>query len=103
MFDVNPSAFRAPLRIVSILTLAVELSACASLDHTPLGTSQIDAASLGAKPVSIEWPVEEWWRRYDDPQLDALIADGIKGAPTLTAARARSSPRSPSRTQSPFP
>jgi hypothetical protein len=38
MFDVNPSAFRAPLRIVSILTLAVELSACASLDHTPLGT-----------------------------------------------------------------
>jgi NodT family efflux transporter outer membrane factor (OMF) lipoprotein len=89
MFDVNSNAFRATLRIASVLALTVGLTACASLDHTPLAVSEIDAASLGAKPVTIEWPVEDWWRRYDDPQLDALIAEGIEGAPTLNAARAR--------------
>ncbi len=49
----------------------------------------IDAATLGAKPAAIEWPREDWWRRYGDAQLDALIADGLAGAPTLAAARAR--------------
>jgi NodT family efflux transporter outer membrane factor (OMF) lipoprotein len=89
MFDVNPSAFHAPLRIASALAVAATLAACASLDHAPLTTSQIDASTLGAKSVPVEWPSEDWWRRYDDPQLDSLIADGIKGSPTLAAARAR--------------
>ncbi len=88
MFE-NPTAFRALSRIGSTLAVAVGVAACASLDHTPLATPQIDASSLGAKPVTVDWPTEEWWRRYEDPQLDALIADGVKGSPTLAAARAR--------------
>jgi len=39
MFDVNPSAFHAPLRIASALAVAATLAACASLDHAPLTTS----------------------------------------------------------------
>ena len=89
MFDVNSTALRALSRIVSALAAAAGLAACASLDHQPLGAAQIDVSSLGARPAAIEWPVEDWWRRYDDSQLDALIADGIIGAPTLAAARAR--------------
>jgi NodT family efflux transporter outer membrane factor (OMF) lipoprotein len=89
MFEVKSNALRALSRIVSALAASAGLAACASLDHHPLRASQIDAATLGAKPVAIEWPVEDWWRRYDDPQLDALVADGLAGAPTLAAARAR--------------
>ncbi|HVN34529.1 MAG TPA: efflux transporter outer membrane subunit [Casimicrobiaceae bacterium] len=89
MFDINPSGPRRLLRIASALAAVVALAACASLDHPPLVASQIDASSLGARAGVIDWPAEDWWRRYDDPQLDALIADGIKGAPTLAAARAR--------------
>ena len=85
----NPSAFCALSRIGSTFAVAVGVAACASLDHTPLATPQIDASSLGAKAVAVDWPTQEWWRRYEDPQLDALIADGVKGSPTLAAARAR--------------
>jgi len=35
MLDVNPNAFRTPLRIASALVVAVALTACAGLDHTP--------------------------------------------------------------------
>lgn len=44
--------------------------------------------SFGAAPVS-SWPGEEWWRAYNDPQLDALIAEALKGSPDLKAAVAR--------------
>lgn len=35
------------------------------------------------------WPDAEWWRQYNDPQLDQLIAMAMKGSPDLTEAHAR--------------
>lgn len=35
------------------------------------------------------WPSEGWWKAYGDPQLDALIEEGLKGSPDVTAAAAR--------------
>jgi NodT family efflux transporter outer membrane factor (OMF) lipoprotein len=35
------------------------------------------------------WPQEQWWLRYNDPQLSALITEALKGEPTLAAAEAR--------------
>ncbi|CAG9253280.1 MdtP family multidrug efflux transporter outer membrane subunit [Paraburkholderia unamae] len=35
------------------------------------------------------WPDAQWWTRYDDPQLDALIERALKGSPTLAAAQLR--------------
>ena len=52
-------------------------------------TQPVDAAALGAKPAAVDWPREDWWHRYDDAQLDALIAEGLAGSPSLAAARAR--------------
>ena len=86
---MNFKALGAPLRVASVFAVAAVLAACASFDHAPVATPPIDVATLGAKPAAIEWPREDWWRRYDDVQLDALIADGLSGAPTLAAARAR--------------
>ena len=35
------------------------------------------------------WPTDTWWTGYDDPQLDALIAESFEGSPSLEIAQAR--------------
>ena len=35
------------------------------------------------------WPADGWWRRYGDPQLDALIDEALAGSPSLATAQAR--------------
>jgi multidrug efflux system outer membrane protein len=35
------------------------------------------------------WPEAQWWRRYGDPQLDALVARALKDGPAMAVARAR--------------
>lgn len=35
------------------------------------------------------WPEAEWWRQYNDPQLDTLIAMAMKGSPDIAQARSR--------------
>ncbi len=35
------------------------------------------------------WPDAQWWKRYDDPQLDALIERALSASPTIAMARTR--------------
>lgn len=35
------------------------------------------------------WPAHDWWKRYQDPTLDQLIALGGADSPSLAAAHAR--------------
>jgi NodT family efflux transporter outer membrane factor (OMF) lipoprotein len=35
------------------------------------------------------WPSQDWWTRYGDPELDALVAEALKGSPSLAQAQAR--------------
>lgn len=35
------------------------------------------------------WPGDSWWKSYGDPQLDALIEEGLAGSPDVAAAVAR--------------
>ena len=79
-----------PLAVLSTTWIAL---GCARLP-TAHGTAQprnVDsfqsAESLKA-PIT-EWPTDQWWTRYGDPQLDGLIAEGLKDAPDLGAAAAR--------------
>lgn len=39
--------------------------------------------------AAITWPVEHWWRAYNDPQLDALIEEALRDSPNLAIAQAR--------------
>jgi outer membrane protein, multidrug efflux system len=50
-------------------------------DSVPL--DGLDAATGG------EWPAAEWWKRYQDPTLDQLIAIGGANSPSLATAHAR--------------
>lgn len=70
--------------------MAISLAAChmpakidrpALRDDAPL--AGIDAGSRAG------WPAAEWWRAYGDPQLDALMALALRGAPDLAQARTR--------------
>ena len=79
----------ASFRVAVPTLLLALLSACATVDQAPSPEPMVDAAKLGATQTPVEWPRDDWWTRYRDPQLDALIAEGLADAPTLAAARAR--------------
>lgn len=70
------------------------LAACAAVPDLgarpePIGSAEVEAArSLPAVPGA-QWPGEGWWRDYGDPQLDALIAQGLASSPDVAAAAAR--------------
>lgn len=55
----------------------------------PRGPESIAAAqSLPATPGT-QWPAEGWWAAFGDPQLDALIREGLVNSPDVAAATAR--------------
>ena len=76
--------------------LALALSACAStrglqpqgqlLDPDHLQSQRTLAGHDLSQPG---WPATDWWRALGDPQLDALIAEGLQHNPGLDAADAR--------------
>jgi NodT family efflux transporter outer membrane factor (OMF) lipoprotein len=75
--------------------VAVALAGCVDRgDWKP--TSQLEPQSLDthqtladAKVDGARWPADAWWRRYGDPQLDALVDQALAGSPTLQTAEAR--------------
>ena len=93
MRSVTSDASRHPWHSATIaagaLCAALVLPACAPMNAMPAPESRVDLGALGAARVSIDWPREDWWRRYGDAQLDALETDALAGSPTLASARAR--------------
>lgn len=80
-------------RAISALVGTALLSACAILP-TPATSPEIaapdhfaSAASLAAEEAA--WPSDHWWKDFKDPQLDALIEEGLNGATDLRIAAAR--------------
>ncbi len=69
--------------------LAALVAGCASFDTLPPPQAKVGAATLGARDTTVQWPATDWWKRYGDPQLDALVDEGLAGSPTLVAAQAR--------------
>ena len=49
-------------------------------------TAPLDGADFGGGG---DWPAREWWKRYQDPTLDQLIALGAANSPSLATAHAR--------------
>lgn len=77
--------------VVTAVSLAGLLlaSACAAPDLGPKPVLKVAGEqSLFAGPVA-DWPAEDWWTDYDDPQLSALIEVGLRTAPTIALAEAR--------------
>lgn len=66
------------------------LAACAPEHATvsPVKT-QTAAASVNTVLNHQDWPKNEWWKAYNDPQLNGLIAKALSDAPDMQIARQR--------------
>ena len=75
---------------------ALLLAACASTGGLEPKSAIIDPAALqaanslaGAHTSQDAWPAADWWKRFGDPQLDALVDEALSGNPSIRSARAR--------------
>ena len=91
--DRREFGLRAPLAVPLVVVLA---AGCASFDGLAPKAVRTDPAVLaashslaGAKLSPAAWPSAAWWRRFGDPQLDALIGEALAGNPGMGSARAR--------------
>jgi efflux transporter, outer membrane factor (OMF) lipoprotein, NodT family len=78
-------------RVAIFLLSAAALCGCAP-DLGPRPQAQAPSAfetakSFAAAPAA--WPQEDWWKAYNDPALDGLIAEALKDSPDLKMAAAR--------------
>ena len=82
------------MRRLSVLGLAL-LAACADpggITHRSamVGASSLEVdKSLSHENMEAAWPELDWWKRFGDPQLDALEEEGLAGSPTIRLARSR--------------
>lgn len=78
---------------IAALTLAILLGGCAIPpprgDLRPLARPAEFAASESLAAPQSDWPSDRWWTAFGDPQLDALIREGLAGATDLRVAEAR--------------
>ncbi|MBS0386364.1 MAG: efflux transporter outer membrane subunit [Proteobacteria bacterium] len=49
----------------------------------PMPSTWVDA------PVAAEAPLTDWWKQFNDPTLDQLIAEGLQNGPTVQIAALR--------------
>lgn len=78
---------RYALVAATLAALAACARAPAKLDHPTL-RDDVPLAGLQA-PTRNQWPDAQWWRQYDDPQLDDLISRAMQAAPDLALAQSR--------------
>lgn len=86
-----------PKRIAAtaVLTILLTIAGCASTGGIAPQASGIEPAALDAgnairaANADAQWPAADWWRAFDDPQLDAWIEAAQAGNPSLAAAQAR--------------
>ncbi|ECG5957057.1 TPA: MdtP family multidrug efflux transporter outer membrane subunit [Salmonella enterica subsp. enterica serovar Enteritidis] len=81
------------LLFCSVLASSMALSGCAlirkdSAPHQQLKPEQIKLAD-DIHLASQGWPQAQWWRQFNDPQLDDLIQRMLTGSHTLAQAKLR--------------
>jgi multidrug efflux system outer membrane protein len=77
-------------RTALLVAIAAALAGCAipAKVQPPMLRDEVPLAGLEA-PTRAGWPDAEWWRQYQDPQLDGLIERAMKGSPDLAQAQSR--------------
>ncbi|CAB3926722.1 Outer membrane protein OprM [Achromobacter aegrifaciens] len=73
--------------LTTVLVLA--LSGCALMESDSQPVAALDGAKLGLTSQDTVWPETQWWQRYGDPQLNALLDEGLANNPSMSAAQAR--------------
>jgi NodT family efflux transporter outer membrane factor (OMF) lipoprotein len=86
----------APFKGAAAALVLLMAAGCASMDGLNTQAKVSEAASLAAgksladtKVSNQAWPRADWWKRFNDPQLDRLMDEALAGSPTLRIAQAR--------------
>lgn len=73
--------------------IAMVLTACAPMPALgPVADAKAPEAFKSTQTFrapEANWPNDRWWEKYNDPQLNQLIEEGLADAPDLKAAQAR--------------
>lgn len=84
------------LMTVTLLASAIALGGCASTGDLHPSGQMLKAGDLntvktlsGVALSPDAWPDATWWKGFNDPQLNQLIAEALKGSPDLQVAQAR--------------
>ncbi len=81
------------MRRFLVLMSALLLSACVTVpklgDAPALRTPQSLASAQSLAGSGTTWPTDSWWTAYNDPILNALIDEALKGSPDVALAAAR--------------
>jgi NodT family efflux transporter outer membrane factor (OMF) lipoprotein len=73
-----------------LLSIVVSLAGCASFSGIDGEAQKLAPQALAFEDAGGgEWPREDWWTRFGDPKLDALVQQALQGTPNLRAAEAR--------------
>ena len=89
------SIFSFPGALTGALLGSTLLVGCASVPYLGVAPEPRNATGYAATRTVARiastgaWPDADWWRGYGDPQLSALIDEGLKGAPDIAVAVAR--------------
>jgi NodT family efflux transporter outer membrane factor (OMF) lipoprotein len=76
----------------AVLLATALLAGCASVPPSTTDTPVKPASLATAETFKGQggvWPAQEWWKGFNDPQLNALMDEAFKGSPDLKAAQAR--------------
>jgi NodT family efflux transporter outer membrane factor (OMF) lipoprotein len=76
---------KKPLTLLS----ALMLSACVATPPTTPQVSQVEQSGLGLTGYAASHYARDWWKAFNDPQIDRLAAQVMAGNPTLASALAR--------------
>ncbi len=73
--------------------ITIALSACAPMPAlgpiTDAKAPETFKSVQSFQAPEAHWPNDSWWKKYNDPQLNQLIEEGLADAPDLKAAQAR--------------
>lgn len=72
------------------LPLSLLLVACAPGHDTAASLhQQAPVAKINTQLAQTQWPKNEWWKEFHDPELNALIAKALADAPDMQIAHQR--------------
>ncbi|TCV97550.1 NodT family efflux transporter outer membrane factor (OMF) lipoprotein [Luteibacter rhizovicinus] len=79
-----------PPRTLVAVALATALAACSIPAKLDRPTLRDEAPLAGLQTANRPgWPAADWWRVYNDPQLDQLIELALRSSPDLAQAKSR--------------
>ena len=65
------------------------LAGCASVPDSQPQSTRVDAAALGLSQSAAVFPRDDWWKSWNDPELDRLQQQALAANPDLKLAQAR--------------